>query len=233
MDAKAIEFERNHKVGFLATPEDIGTLPSLSAFGKRFYAPNHVDLMDFCTATEDQGSNPWCAAYTAAGFTENILWRKNDYPIEVDPEPIYKYAKSIDGDPEGSGTTLTAVLKGLLHYNYFDANVCKIRTIRNLTALKYAIHKYGCALAGFSISREWYSLNKNKTAITGKSDRELIGGHATLICGYNKDGLFIHNSWGEEWGNYGFGLMTWDEARRQFMYGAVLTRCLDGLDMNV
>lgn len=230
MDVK--EFALQHKVGFLGTPKNISTLPSLSLSGKRFIAPSKVDTMDFCTKTEDQGSKPWCAAYAAAGFTENILWRRNDYPSEVNPEPIYRHAKSIDGDPNGDGTTLTAVLDYLLKQNYFNKDICKIRIVRSLDSLKYAIHKYGVCLGGFSISKEWYSLNANKTAVSGKTDRELIGGHATLICGYDRNGLYIHNSWGVNWGNYGFALITWEEARRQFMYGAVLSRCCDGFDMN-
>lgn len=227
-----IDFARRHKVGFLRTPENLSTLPTLTAIGKRFVAPSKVDTMDFCTRTEDQGSKPWCAAYSAAGFTENIMWRRNDYPSEIDPAPIYSYAKGVDGDPHGEGTTIPAVLEALTKFGYFDKSVCKIRTIRNVQSVKYALHKYGVCLGGFCISNEWYSLNKNKTSICGKKDRELIGGHCVVICGYDKNGLYIHNSWGLSWGNCGFALITWEEAERQFMYGGVLSRCCDGFDMN-
>lgn len=230
MDAR--EFERSHKVGFLKTPKDLLSLPTLTAFGKKFVAPTTVPLMGYCTQTEDQGSKPWCAAYAAAGFTENIMWRRDDFPSQINPAPIYEYAKKIDGDPNGDGTTLTAVMQALLKFNYFDKDKCKIRVIRNLESVKYAIHKYGVCLAGFSISREWYSLNPKKTAITGKKDRELLGGHAVLVCGYDQNGLYVHNSWGEAWGSNGFALITWEEARRQFIYASVLSHCCDGFDMN-
>ena len=98
--------------------------------------------------------------------------------------------------------------------------------------VKYAIHKFGVMLAGLNITEEWYLCGPNKTSVTGKTHRTSMGGHAVLICGYNKDGVIIHNSWGEAWGSYGFALITWDEFVREFIYGATLSNCLNGMRMN-
>ena len=226
------EFAKTHKAGYLEVPKDLDVLPSLAFGGTKFVAPCTVDLRDYCTRTEDQGSKPWCAAYSAAGFAENVLWRINDYPSQIDPSGIYKYAKTIDGDPHGDGTTLTAVLEALLKDGVFDRSVCSIKVIRaDREKVKYAIHKFGCCLGGFNITSEWYELNERKTAITGDHGEEL-GGHAVLLCGYNDAGVIFQNSWGEGWGAYGYGLITWDAFDRQFMYGAVLDNCLNGMKMN-
>ncbi len=38
-----------------------------------------------------------------------------------------------------------------------------------------------------------------------------IGGHAFAIVGYDADGFIVQNSWGPEWGNRGFGLLSYGD----------------------
>ena len=225
------ERKKEYKVGYLHIPDNFDSLPTLSIFGKDFIAPETIDLRDYCVKTEDQGSKPWCAAYAACGFASNILWRKNDYPTSFNKEEIYKYAKSIDGSPKTDGTSLDAVLKALLHFNYFDKDICSVKILRTSLQVKYAIHKFGCCLLGMMVTDEWYRCNRSKSTISGTNDNAL-GGHAVLACGYNRDGIIIQNSWNEGWGSYGFALITWDEFNREFIYGAVLDNCLYNTKMN-
>ena len=224
--------QQNHPiVGFCKVPQNIGQLPVLEFAYGSFKAPDTVDLRDYCTRTEDQGSTPMCAAYTAAGFAENILWRKYDVPQQIDPVPLYKFAKQIDGDPNGDGTTLVAVCDALLNKGYFNKNICKTQIIQfgAEAKIRYAIHKFGCCLGAFSITREWYDCNRENAVITGRTKNDSEGGHAVLICGYTRDWVIIQNSWGEDWGSYGFGFVTWEAFRKQFLYAAVISNALDGL----
>jgi hypothetical protein len=225
------DFAVNHIIGDLKTPEDLDVLPTFSAGINEFVAPKSLPLMDYCLPTDDQGCNPWCAAYAAAGFAESILWRLRNYPEQMPPKWIYDYAKTIDGDPNGSGTSLVATLKALLWKGIFDEKVCSVKVIRTVEQLKFAIHKFGCCPVGFNISREWYRCNENKASICGEGDASLIGGHAVLACGFMPDGLYIHNSWGESWGKDGFAIVSWEEVERQFIYGAVLNNCLNNMTM--
>lgn len=231
------EGKEKFKVGYVKVPENLKGMPTVAGlFCRTFQAPATVDLRDYCTQTENQGSRPWCAAYTAAGWAENILWRKRDYVVQIDPASIYVEAKRLDGDPNGEGTTLDAVLKVLLNKGYFDPNKCKIQVIWNYAgfeeSIRYAIHKFGAILFACNITEEWYLVGPNKTSVTGKNNNNFVGGHAILCCGYNRDGVIIHNSWGEEWGQYGFALITWEALKRQFLYAAVLTNCLNDFKMN-
>lgn len=225
------EFARNHPVGFCRMPKGFSHLPTLSA-SRQFMAPSRVDLRDFCTRTEDQGCKPWCAAYAAAQWAENIKWRVKDYPEDIDPEPIYRYAKSVDGDTNGDGTTLTAVLEALLEKGVFSSSACRIRVLKpNRLSFKYALHKFGCCLGGFNISSQWWGVTKDAPVI-GTDGVPNQGGHAVLCCGYDKQGVWIQNSWGVGWGEYGFAKILWDEFDRECMYGAVLDNCLNGLVVN-
>ncbi|MCQ2299937.1 MAG: C1 family peptidase [Bacteroidales bacterium] len=229
MSEEIASFASSHPVGFCRMPESFATSEMLSA-SSRFIAPKVVDCRDYCTPTEDQGAKPWCAAYAAANWAENVLWRKTDTITQIDPTWIYSYAKSIDGDPKGDGTTLTAVLEALLNKGLFSRSVCRVRTISaNRCAIKYTVHKFGAVLGGFNVTDEWYGCNKNDCVIRGERNRPMIGGHAVVLCGYDQEGVWIQNSWAAGWGHYGFGKVTWDEVDRTFMYGSVLSNCLDGM----
>lgn len=222
---------RNFRVGGLITPKDLDELPVLSTPKTTFIAPEVVDLRDYCVATQNQEDRPWCAAYAACGFASNILWRKYDVPKVYDPELHYHYAKKVDDFPNVDGTTLVAVLQSLLYYKLFSSQHSEVKVIRTIEQVKYAIHKFGCCLVGLMVTKEWYACNSKKSTISGKNGTEFLGGHAVLACGYTRDGVIIQNSWGSDWGSYGFALITWDEFRREFLHGAVLDNCLYDMKM--
>lgn len=217
-------------------PENLDTLPMLSFSKARFVAPKSVDVQDYCVMTQDQGNRPWCAAYAASAFASNVLWRKTGMPEVFDPEPIYRYAKRIDGSPDTDGTSLVAVMQALLHLKYFDENICSVKVLRTVDQVRFAIHKFGCCLLGLMVSKEWYLCNPSKTTITGNLKKgvvaELIGGHAVLCCGFDRNYVYIQNPWGKDWANHGFAYITWKELAREFSYGAVLNNCLYDMKMN-
>jgi hypothetical protein len=226
------DFRKAHPVGGCRIPAGAGKMPMLK-FGK-IDVPSFVDNRSYCTAVEDQGAKPWCAAYTAAAFAENVLWRRDGRIREIEPEWIYKYAKAHDGDPDGDGTTLDCVLNALLSKGVFDGKSCKLRMVGkgwvgvDVQDVKAAIHRFGCFLAGFDITTEWYDLSKKGVVRIRGRKADSCGGHAVLVCGYNDEGVWIENSWGENWGDKGFGFLEWEAFRKQFMYGMVLTNCLNG-----
>lgn len=228
------EMAARHPVGDLAIPRNIDDLPVLGFSASQFVAPRTVYCMDWFLPAKDQGKKPWCAGYAAAAFLENILWRRSDVPQNVDPTWIYQWAKQHDGMPSVDGTTLTAVLEVLLAHKCFPADKCPVKVLRTIDQVKYAIHKYGCCLLGLNISREWYSCNSRKTAIYGQEgcDQSLIGGHAVAAGGMTEQGIYILNSWGEEWSSYGRVILTWEQLKKQFIYGAVIENCLIDMRMN-
>lgn len=230
------EYAKTHRLGFCKVPKNIDEIPSLSLGSSKYVAPIEYDCRGLCTKTENQGSLPYCAAYSCTNWAENQLWKLSDIPEELDPVAMYKYAKTIDGDPNGEGTTLTAVLQYLLYKGIFDKKNCSIKVIRknsnSQNAVKYALHKFGSILGAFNCTNEWYSINKNKTTISGNGDYYVCGGHAVELCGYTKECIIIHNSWGLDFGKKGFCYMTWQEFEKEWLYGAVLSGCLNGLTIN-
>ncbi len=229
-EEKRIEaFAAAHPAGGLKMPANMDALPRLSAI-TGFVAPTVVDSRGYCTRTEDQGSTSMCAAYSTTSFAENIMWRQTHKPPTYDPATVYRKAKALDGD-NGEGTTLDHAAEAFLsiYPDAFDKE-CTPKIIRSwagdLNDLKYAIHKYGCAVGGFNITDAWYRAKGTWIPSGGVS----AGGHAVLVCGYNENGLIIQNSWGQNWGEKGFAVLRWVDARSQFMYGCVLKGCMKHID---
>ena len=76
--------------------------------------PVSMDMRDLVLKTEDQGQTSMCAAYTATSWLESLMWRRTGKPINYDPKTLYEYAKKIDGLPNSEGTTLNAVMEGII-----------------------------------------------------------------------------------------------------------------------
>lgn len=226
------QFRKMFVPGGLMIPKKIAKKNTFCA-NPLYIVPEKLILDGYNTPVENQGSLPYCAAYSASSFAENILWRKTHIRKDIDPVPLYKYAKTIDGSPDTDGTFLECTLEALLKFGYFEKGVCKIKTFggnmfSNLTALrdlKSAIHQYGCCLAGFNITTEWYSPSHDNTIVGGNFHEE--GGHAVLIVGYDQERVRILNSWGKDYADGGFVWISNDAFSRQFIYGAILTHCMD------
>ncbi len=196
-----------------------------------FRGPKELILTGYCTPAENQGSLPYCAAYAASSFAENVRWRRDGYHRDVDPVPLYRYAKTIDGDPDGDGTYLECALEALLAKGVFDRSVCSVKVVRGplwgacsgLDDLKYVVHRYGSCIAGFEIDSSWYSPRNGVVRGGGTTE----GGHAVTVAGYDGGGVLVLNSWGADYGRDGFVYVPNDVFGRQFLYAAVLTHCLD------
>lgn len=62
---------------------------------------------------------------------------------------------------------------------------------------------------GFTVFESFMSVGKNGQIPYPKPNEQVIGGHAVMICGYATSGdnivFIIKNSWGEGWGDRGYG----------------------------
>lgn len=218
----------------LRLPPKIFKKDSLCA-GARQILPTRFIVDGLLTGVENQGSLPYCAAYSATTFGESVLWRKTGVSVEIDPFAVYKHAKSIDGDPDGDGTRLDCALDGLFKLGYFDKGQCSIKTIgggifgfdeeKALFNAKMACFRFGCCVIGMNIDSSWYTPKNG--VIKGGGSTE--GGHAVCLTGFDEGGIVIRNSWGYEYGHKGDAYIPNSVALKQFMYGAVITNALDGL----
>jgi hypothetical protein len=79
--------------------------------------------------------------------------------------------------------------------------------------LKLALAEGHALFASADVHVGWYRLFMPDVASRierrpGDADK---GGHAFVIVGYDDDGLWVHNSWGPEWGSEGYALLPYDD----------------------
>lgn len=221
--------------GGLLIPERLNKR-TLFCASSRFVVPKELYHYGYVTRIENQGSLPWCAAYSATSFAESVLWRKRGYPEEIDPGAVYRYAKSIDGDPSGDGTTLPAAMTALVELGHFDGSVCKVKTFggrrygstteQALENLKMTLHRHGTCIVGFDIDTSWFEPSGGVV----KGGGEGRGGHAVTVVGYDEGGVVIANSWGASWGNGGMAYIPNLVFDREFIYGSTLKNCMAGIE---
>lgn len=79
---------------------------------------------------------------------------------------------------------------------------------KDLVALHTAIAEVGVLYATGNVHTGW-----DEVGADGRIEfrDKKLGGHAFAIVAYDEDGLWVQNSWGEDWGHQGFGKVTYDD----------------------
>lgn len=195
--------------------------------------PIQIDNRQLCAPTDDQGSEQSCAAFSIANICESIIWKKTGKLVNLDAHQIYAGAKLIDGSKNSDGTYLECAIKSAFKLGGFDSSKIEIGFLYNdgtdqtVERMKFLIHKYDFIHAGFTIQSGWYSCT-NENYVINCSGEEL-GGHAVVIPYYDKDYIGIQNSWSQNWGSKGFGLMKWNDFKKNLMYACYVKNSFEGI----
>lgn len=202
-------------------PTDRRFLSASLASTTTYVVPALVDLRPQLLSSSDQGETPRCAAYAMAGWLEFYNWKYKGIAQQIDPDPIYRRAKEIDGEPALDGTTLECVLQAAQDLNLIST--VDTTSIRHVPAsgVQQALHRYGVILSAFSITDQWSSAGPDGWLAGGGVP---VGGHAVVTCGYSTldtAWFAIQNSWSENQGWRGFNRMTPDMFYQQFDYGLI------------
>ena len=198
---------------------------------------NIVDLRNYCSPIEHQGSLGSCTGQAIASAIELLNKRNGNYK-DISRLFIYYYERLILGTVNyDSGAYIRDGIKATNHYgasleSYWPYNIKKfkqepIAEAKN-DALKRKVTRYervnnfnGCIdaltngypiIMGFTVYTSFMSANVAKTGnmpYPNTKREKLLGGHAVLLVGYNKTKkVFIaRNSWGTNWGDGGYFYM--------------------------
>lgn len=189
--------------------------------------PARVDHRVACTPSSDQGSTPQCAAYATAGLVEYWRWKLLGVKEQIDPAPIYRRAKMLDGI-EGDGTTLHAAVQAAVDVGLMGAPL-NLRTVSKVSDMQRAVHRYDVVISAFAITDAWSRVAKDGWL---KPGGDYVGGHAVLTVGYADDDekwWAIQNSWGDGgYGWCGFLRVAPDQFKQQFKYAVAFDVQLPG-----
>jgi len=187
--------------------------------------PDKIDNSAYCTALENQGPNPWCAAYSMGQLLSASYWREFHFRHDFPEDKLYAAAKAIDRN-NSEGTTLESIMQAARRMDYGLGYMAAMpeedeEQVYEVEDVIFAIHKYGLVLVGMQITEGWNKLNPDGTI---GPDTKAIGGHGVLVSGYSRSCNLIWgpNWWGKNWGKGGWWMMTLDQFDQQLGYGYAL-----------
>ncbi len=183
----------------------------------------------------DQGDEGACTGFALAAVI-NILRRHSRRPGQVSQRMLYEMAKRHD-EWRGyryEGSSCRGAIKG-----WYNMGVCsdkrwpfvpgdpKFLTVeaakearKNTLGAYYrlgtrisdfhsALNEVGVVYCSANVHDGWESVSKSTGIIP--LNKNIAGGHAFAIIGYNKKGFWIQNSWGEDWGRKGTALWLYED----------------------
>lgn len=209
----------NFQAGFLNLKINGASNVVFCTTPQNFIAPPKLDFRDMCLQTNNQGQLPHCAGYATSGFCEVQNWKSKHYPEQLDGDKCYEKAKELEGQIY-DGTTLEYAAQAAIELNYIQGAPKLIS--RTINDVKFAVHQYSCCIGGFLITSDWNMCNIKTGIIPQSENPSVLGGHAVLICGYDQNGVYIQNSWSQEWGLYGFCFLSWQQFSQQYVYAMVI-----------
>jgi hypothetical protein len=185
----------------------------------------------------NQGSEGACTGFGLAAVVNYLLKTRKVNPAYPNASPymLYYNARMYD-EWQGEnyeGSSARGAMKGWHKHGVCKTNLWKDNNGRmsrsvaldsterplgsyyripapDLVAIHCALEEVGILFATASVHSGWDIVGRDG-AILFNPDNKQLGGHAFAIVGYTKDGFWIQNSWGTNWGKGGFGLITYED----------------------
>ena len=195
----------------------------------------HIDVPDDLNVL-NQGREGACTGFGLAAVINLLLARRNE-TRNVSPRMLYEMAKKHD-EWEGedySGSSCRGAVQGwhnmgvcsedLAPYRVGERNWALnidhakdarattlgayYRVNKRLSDYHAALNEVGALFTSARVHEGWQRENVIDGIIPFGA--RSIGGHAFAIVGYNQEGFWVQNSWGESWGKGGLGLWTYED----------------------
>ena len=210
---------------------------------------NIVDLRNYCSTIEDQGQLGSCTGNAIAGAIE-LLENRENRTLDVSRLFIYYYERLIEGTVNyDSGAYIRDGIKACYTYgapteNLWPYNISKFRTkptnaaiidaakrkvklyqrAADFNAVIDAINSGYPVIVGFNVYSSFDTKAVTNTGVMpypNVNKEKLLGGHAVLIVGYNKNNntFIVRNSWGKYWGDNGYFYMPFQVIQNNKMSG--------------
>ncbi|HEY0588498.1 MAG TPA: C1 family peptidase, partial [Pseudoduganella sp.] len=87
---------------------------------------------------------------------------------------------------------------------------------RSVIDMQSAISRMGAIYVSASVHQGWTDIGRGSTDSHAglpriRQSKEILGGHAFCLVGYNEDGFIVQNSWGTDWGASGFAVLGYSD----------------------
>ena len=195
--------------------KSFGFIPSLiTPDVVRFQAPKSVSLPSkysykpFLSPVTNQGADPFCIPHSIATW---LNWRENiKTGIKVDNHIKYSdiyYSKLIDGNGMTYKEAFDYLKKKGVKSDKGVMKISEVGYIPNFVLLKPALIANGPCFGSLPV------YNSEATEFWKKTSSKIEGWHAITIVGWNEKGYIIRNSWGTGYGDKGYVILSYDDAK--------------------
>ena len=208
--------------------------PALVKLKPKLKVPGRLNI-------RDQGSDGACTGFGLAAVIDRLISesgrKRKRKPIEVSARMLYEMARRYDewSGEDYSGSSCRGAIKG-----WYNMGVCRedlypsgdgddtrftvdaAKDARNNTIGAYyrlgnrisdyhaALTEAGGIFCSADVHQGWDRVDSQTGEIPFDNDTP-EGGHAFAIVGYDEKGFWIQNSWGEDWGDDGTALWTYED----------------------
>lgn len=202
--------------------------------------PKETDLRGFCSEVENQGTLGSCTANALAGNLEYLDRKIDDEYKDVSRLFIYYNERALEGTVDyDSGASLRDGIKTLRKLgacwettwpyiikrftrkpskeSYKEAKKHRIESyyrINDLAEMLTCIAEGYPFVFGFAVYESFQSQKVANTGVVNMPAKKekMLGGHAVMAVGYNQKQkrFLVRNSWGTEWGRYGYFTMPYE-----------------------
>ena len=201
------------------------------AFSPNTVWPDTLDNRAMCLPPYDQDNYPdlrLCGECATCAYMNALYWKQTGRPIRFDPRHLYEVerARHTGNGGEMNGACFDCMMhfvKSEIGYgdeyrlfNVLGGALEESGTLQDCVPIvKHYVHRDGVALVMVMCRETWRELKRTGKTVIPSGGKEPIG-HAVVVCGYNKDGFIIQNSWGRDWGDNGFGLIRYEDFIDQY-----------------
>lgn len=168
--------------------------------------PERYSYRAYLPEVLDQGSESICVPCTVSAY---LNWKENLKNGVTKDNKIALYdiynSKTNDGEGMTYKDAFSYLKKKGVKSKYGNLKINAYGKVNSILALKYAIVMNGPCCGALPVYSEY-----DDFWIKRPGDR-FLGGHAISIIGYDEDGFFIRNSWGNNFGDEGYTYIKNDE----------------------
>lgn len=201
--------------------------------------PSKVDLREHCAGIFDQGQLGSCTANAICSAIEFDEKKQGKDVIEKSRLFLYYNEREVEGNVgEDSGASIHDGINsvnrvGICEEKYcpydiskfkekpsYDAytNAKKYKSIdygfveKDLTKMKEILASGLPFVFGIEVFSSFMKAKNGDIPMPNTNTESVLGGHALLCCGYDdeKEVFIFENSWGENWGEKGFGTLPYE-----------------------
>jgi len=202
--------------------------------------PSMIDLAEYIKCgvpVLDQGQQGACTGFGLATVANYLLRQRKTKPDtgDVSARMFYEMARRYDEwtGEDYEGSSARGAMKG-----WFNQGVCseemwpantsdqnftdpRVQDARNrplgayyrvnhkdLVCMHTALAEVGILYATATVHDGWENVKSDGNIPDGK---KVLGGHAFAIVAYDREGFWIQNSWGNNWGKNGYAHLSYDD----------------------